>query len=270
MDYFRTLGVPLLKGRVFTAHDNDAAARVVIINETLAKHFGGPEQAIGQDLAMANENMRVRTIIGVVESVRHTSLDAEIVPEVYVPFAQNPWSFSSLIVRTQEEATWLTATIREYLHSLDPGLPMSEILPVEHLIGRTLAPVRCRTILVIIFSVVALLLAVVSLYSVVSYTVGQRTHEFGIRMSLGAQAQDIIGQVLNRGLRLTLIGLSCGLAGAWAITRLLQRLLFHVSPTDSLVFIVVALILTGVSLLACLIPARRAAKVGPMETLRYE
>ncbi len=269
-DYLRTLGIPLLAGREFSIQDDNEAARVAIVNEALAERFGGPKQAVGQSIGIANDSMRRRTIVGVVGSIKHFGLDTKDAVEVYAPFTQDLWSFMSLVIRTSGDAPWLTATIHEYLHTLDPDLPMNALVSVESLISQSLAPMRCRTLLVGLFSMVALLLATIGLYGVVAYIVGQRIQEFGIRMALGAKAGDITRYILSQGIRLTLVGLCGGLVGAWVLTRVLESMLYNVSPKDPLVFIAVSIILTAVSLLASYIPARRAARINLVEALRYE
>jgi putative ABC transport system permease protein len=269
-DYFKTMGIKLLHGRTFSVRDKADGPQVVIINEALARKLWNTTNAVGQRIGLANDGIREREVVGVVSSVKHKGLDADIGPEVYVPFEQNPWSFMTLIARSHISSQPLAATLREQLWALDSDLPPNSIATLEHLIGKTLAPMRFRTLLVGLFGVAAVLLAAVSLYAMVSYTTSRRTWEFGIRIALGAKSYQVLQIVLLQGLKLSLIGVIVGLIVASALARIIRGLLWGITPTDPLVFASVALLLTGIALLACFIPACRAARTNPMEALLYE
>lgn len=269
-DYFKTMGIKLLHGRAFSERDYADGPQVVIVNEALARKLWGTTNAVGQSIGLANDGMREREVVGIVSSVKHKGLDADIAPEVYVPFEQNPWSFMTLIARSHTGTQALTAALQEQLWILDSDLPPNSIATLEHLVGKTLAPMRFRVLIVGLFGGAAVLLAAVGLYAMVSYTTSRRVREFGIRMALGAKSYQVLRMVLLQGLKLSFIGVVVGLIVASALTRIIRGILYEVSPTDPVVFMSVALLLTGIALLACVLPARRAAKVDPMEALRYE
>jgi putative ABC transport system permease protein len=269
-DYFKTMGIQLLHGRTFSATDRADGSQVVIVNAALARKLWGETNAVGQRIGLANDNMREREVVGVVDSVKHKGLDAQVEPEVYVPYEQNQWSFMTLIVRNHTNAHSLASAMREQLWALDPDLPANSIVTLEHLIQRSLAPMRFRALLVGLFGIVAVVLAGVGLYALVSYTTSRRIQEFGIRMALGAESNQVLRMVLIQGFKLSIGGIAIGMVSAWLLTRIIRSLLFGISPMDPVVFISVALLLAGIALLACVIPARRAAKIDPMEALRYE
>jgi putative ABC transport system permease protein len=269
-DYFKTMGITLLHGRAFSSSDRADGPQVVIVSDTLAQKLWNKSNVVGQHIGLANDGMRKREIIGVVNSVKHQGLDADLVPEVYVPYEQNPWSFMTLVVRSSGQGLFMAVTLRDQLRALDPDLPPDAIVSLADLMHTSLGPMRFRAFLIGLFSITAVLLAVVGLYAMVSYTSARRSWEFGMRIALGAQARQVLGMVLIQGLQLCLIGVTLGLTTAWALTRTLRSLLYGISPTDPAVFISAALIVTGIALLACWIPARRAAKIDPMEALRYE
>ncbi|MBN2183580.1 MAG: ABC transporter permease [Sedimentisphaerales bacterium] len=269
-DYFKTIGIKLLHGRTFSARDNADGPQVVIINETLARKLWGTTNAAGQRIGLANDNMREREVVGVVSSVKHKGLDADIVPEVYVPFGQNPWPFMTLVARSDTGGQSLAAAMRERLWMLDSDLLPNSTVLLEHLISKSLAPMRFRAFLVGLFAVAAVLLAAVGLYAMISYTISGRTREFGIRLALGAKSYQVLRMVLFQGLKLSVAGVVLGAICAVVITRIMRGLLYEISPTDPVVFMSVALLLTGIALLACVIPARRASKIDPMEALRSE
>ena len=209
-------------------------------------------------------------IIGIVGDVRHTKLDKEAEPMSYWPMAQMPYSFMTFALRTRGEATALASAARNVIQTLDPQQPVGNVRTLENLVGSSIARQRFNTLLLAVFAVLALLLSAVGIYGVMSYSVAQRTHEIGIRTALGATAADILRLVLKRGMILILIGISAGLMSAFVLTRLIENLLFGVDATDPLTFVVIPLILIGVALGACFVPARRATKVDPIVALRYE
>jgi predicted permease len=269
-DYFRTMGIKLLHGRTFSSTDRADGTQVVIVSAVLARKLWGTTNVVGKHMGLASDNMREREIVGVVSSVKHKGLDAQIEPEVYVPFEQSQWSFMTLIVRSHRDTQSLAASMREQLWALDPDLPTDSIVTLEHLIRGSLAPMRFRALLVGLFGAAAVMIAAVGLYAMVSYTTSQRIQEFGIRLALGAESRQVLCMVLIQGLKLSIGGVAIGMVSSWLLTHIISSLLFGVSPMDPVVFISVALLLTGIALLACAIPAWRAAKVDPMEALRYE
>ncbi|HEX8501471.1 MAG TPA: ABC transporter permease [Pyrinomonadaceae bacterium] len=271
--YFRTLGIPLKSGRGFAETDAKNSPPVILINEALArKHFPGQEP-LGRRLALSPDDGKTveREIVGVVGNVRFEAFNADEVPEFYVPFEQAPSAVSEVVVRAKgEDAAALSASVRGALKGVDPNLLIWETRTMDELVGRWTAPQRFNVALLGLFAALALLLAAVGIYGVMSYTVTQRTHEIGIRMALGARGRDVLTMVVRQGMLLTLAGLGLGLVGSLALTRLMSGLLYGVSPTDPLVFAAVSLLLAAVALVSCLVPARRATKVDPMVALRYE
>ncbi len=272
-EYFRVLGIPLRSGRTFAASDMKNSQPVILINEALArKHFNGQEP-LGQHLVFNFPDGKSvqREIVGVVGNVRFEAFNADEVPEFYVPFEQSPSAVSEVVVRAKgEDAAALAASVRAALKGVDPNLLIWETRTMDELVGRWTAPQRFNVALLGLFAALAMVLAAVGIYGVMSYTVTQRTHEIGIRMALGARGGDVLRMVVRQGMVLTLVGLAVGLAGAFALTRLMAGLLYGVSPTDPLVFAAVSLLLAAVALVSCLVPARRATKVDPMVALRYE
>src|SRR4030095_14429070 len=209
-------------------------------------------------------------IIGVVGNVNHLRLGAAPDPEYYVPHAQLPFDTMTIVVKTDGEPRSLISAVQGEVRNLDRDLPVSSIRTLEQYVAGAVAQPRFNTLLLAIFAGLALILTAVGLYGVMSYSVTQRSHEIGIRMALGAQQQDVLKMVVRQGMTLTAIGLSVGLVGAYFLTRLMASLLFGVSATDPITFATIAVLLVGVALGACLVPARRATKVDPMIALRYE
>jgi putative ABC transport system permease protein len=273
-DYFRALGVPVLRGRAFTAADREGAPLVCLINQTLAREFFPGEDPLGKRLRQGGTDRptnQFMEIVGVVGDVRYEGLNAKVQPAYYEPFAQTAWSDMSLVVRSATtDPLALVPAVRGELRALDPGLPLARVRTMDELMTRSVAQPRFRTLLLALFSAMALVLAGVGVYGVVSYTVARRTHEIGVRVALGAQLGDVLRLVVGHGMRLVAGGLLLGLAGALLLTRVMSSLLFGVSATDPLTFVCVPVLLAAVALLACLVPARRATKVDPMVALRYE
>jgi putative ABC transport system permease protein len=272
-EYFTALGVPLLQGRSFNATDKQDTPFVVIINQTLAERYFPDESPIGKRLKVGGAD-RPRNpwmeIVGVVGDLKYSGLDAKPEPTYYTPLAQDAWRAAYLVVRAPMNPTNLTPAIREQIWALDKDLPIANVATMDRLLAESVAQPRFRTLLLGIFAVLALVLASVGIYGVISYSVTQRTHEIGIRMALGAQARDVMTLVIRQGMVLALIGVTLGLAASFALTRLMESLLFDVSTTDDVTFGGVAALLVAVAILACWIPARRASKVDPMAALRCE
>jgi predicted permease len=281
-DYFRTMGISLQQGRAFTEQDTFEAPAVVIISESFARKYFPNENPVGKRMAMqgrtpgqpAPPNPRATTpwseIVGVAADTRRLNLNADMVMEIYVPYWQWPMQTPELLVRTDATASGVAAAIDNEVKALNKNLPTPQIQTMNQLLADVIAEPRFHTMLLGLFGVLALLLATIGIYSVISYTVTQRTHELGIRMALGAQTIDVLKLVIWQGMRLVLLGLVIGLAGAFGFTRLLRNLLFEVGATDPLTFGLIAFLLTAVALLACYLPARRATRVDPMIALRYE
>ncbi len=272
-DYFRALGVPLRRGRYFTLVDKADAPRVAIINETMARRYFPNQDPIGKRIKQGGADRPQASwmeVVGVVGDVKYTGLDATAQATFYEPYLQNPSRGMYLVVRGATDPLNLASTIRHEVWALDKDLPVTRLKTMEQLLYESVAEPRFRTLLLGIFAAVALVLASVGIYGVMAYAVTQRTNEIGIRMALGAQSRDILGLVVGQGLKLALIGVALGLAGAFAVTRALSTLLYGVSTTDAATFAGLALLLVAVALLACYIPARRAAKVDPMLALRCE
>jgi putative ABC transport system permease protein len=241
-----------------------------LINEAFAKKFLPGEEPIGQRLSFGGGEKETQEIIGVVSDVKNDDLDEAVEPIAYSPYAQNPRSIMSLIIRGTQDPTKLTSAVRSEVQALDPNLPVSNIKPVRQMIDERISPKRLMTYILAVFGLIALLLASIGIYGVMSYAVTQRTQEIGVRMALGAQALDVLKLVIKKGMAMALVGIVIGLAGAYALTRVLANLLFKVAPTDLVTFAAVSISLIVVALIACYIPARRATKVDPLVALRYE
>jgi putative ABC transport system permease protein len=272
--YFRAMGIQLMNGRDFDERDTKESTPNVIINETLAKKYFPEQNPIGKRInpsfATDDRGILMREIIGVVSDIKHRQLNEEPRAEVYIAHAQNPRPTMFYVVRTTNDPTSAIAAIRSEVQSLDKDLPMYNIKTLEQYISSSVSQPRFNMLLLCIFASAALLLTIVGLYGVLSYAVTERTHEIGVRMALGAKTTDVLKLILKQGMGLTLIGVVLGLAGAYALAQITESLLFGVTATDPVTFIVVSLILTGVALVSCLVPARRAARTDPMVALRYE
>jgi putative ABC transport system permease protein len=275
--YFAAMGIPLRAGRDFTEADDIKHPGVVVINETAAKRFWPDEDPIGKRISIGmTVEVKLygqavpREIIGIVGNVKHAELKDDFQPEMYIPAWQVPSSSMMLVVRGHASAEALIGSLRGTVQSIDPDQPIRRAQLLETAIARSVAPQRFVTTLLLVFASLALVLAMVGTYGVMSYSVTQRTQEIGIRIALGAQASDMLKLIVGQGFILTLIGVAIGLIAAFALTRLMASLLYGVSATDPITFAAIAVLLTGVALGACLVPARRAIKVDPMVALRYE
>ena len=273
-DYFRVLGIPVRRGRPFEASDGKNAPGVIVVNEAFVSRFFPDREPLGQHVILDGPDdkpLPPREVVGVVGNIHFQKLNDEARPEYYIPFEQAPSAVTQVVVRSKgEDAAALTASVRAALKGVDTNLLIWETRTMDELVGQSVAPQRFNVALLGFFAALAMLLAAVGIYGVMSYTVTQRRHELGIRMALGAQRRDVLRLVVRQGMLLTLVGLALGLAGAFAATRLMAGLLYGVSATDPLVFAAVSLLLAAVALVACYVPARRATKVDPMIALRYE
>jgi putative ABC transport system permease protein len=269
--------IEMRAGRPFAAQDGAGAPKVVIINETIARRFFPNENPIGHRLLMGQIP---RTIVGVASDTRHLGLDQETRLETYQPYAQDPDWDRSLVLAARVASgqnnpasrASLANAMRNQIQAIEPNEPVNRVDPLEERLSnsRAVAGRRFQMLLFGVFAGIALVIAAVGIYGVISYAVSQRTQEIGIRMALGAQAGDVLRMVVWRGMRLTLIGVALGLAASLALTRVMKNLLFEVSATDPVTFAVITLLLIGVALIASYIPARRATKVDPLIALRSE
>ena len=276
-DYFRTVGTQVITGRQFTAQDDQDHPGAVIVNEAFVRRYFPRERVLGQRLRLSppsriwkNQRLTSFEIVGIVRDVKSAGLNAESEPAYYVPAAQAPLADMTILVRTRNDPTALVPALRNAVTTIDPNQPIANISTMEKIVADSIAQPRLSMLLMGLFGTLALLLAAVGIYGLLSYAVTQRTQEMGIRMALGARVIDVLKLVLKQGMILVLIGELIGLVGAFALTRLIGSLLFGVTPTDATTFVVVPAVLTGVALLACYFPARRATKVDPLEALRYE
>ena len=270
-NYFNVLKAQIRAGRDFNDQDDLRAAPVAIINETLARRYFPDGQPIGQKIVLGYLGRRlVREIVGVSSDVKQEELGSPTKPEVYVPMQQVPWFGTALIVRTSVDPLRLKKELQAAIWQVDKDLPVSGIETVEQHLSNLRSEPRLYALLLGVFAVIALLLASIGIYGVMSYSVTERTHEIGIRMALGAKQGDVLGFVIKQGLTLTMIGLAIGIVVSLALTRLMESLLFGVGATDPITFVVISLLLAIVSIFATYLPARRATRVDPMIALRYE
>jgi len=270
-NYFKTMGIPVLKGRAFTDHDKAGSPPVIIVNETLARKYWPNTDAIGKRMRYTgplDQNPWMQ-VVGVVKDVKH-EMNLPITEDFYVPHAQDAWQSMVLVAKTKVDPAAMAAPIRQQVWSLDKDQPVFDMHTMREVQSISLALYSFSSVMLSIFAVVALLLAAIGIYGVMFFAVTQRTQEIGIRMALGARTSDVLKLIVRHGMLLALIGAAAGLAGAFAMTRLLASLLFGVTPTDVWTFLLVTAGLLMVALAACFIPARRAAKVDPLVALRYE
>jgi putative ABC transport system permease protein len=269
--YFHTARIPLLRGRDVTAHDNQAAPKVAIINRAMADRFWPNQNPLGKRFSSDKEHPKWITVVGVVGDVLQYGLDQTTpAPEAYFPEYQNQYSGLIALVRTGANPLAQLPALRAAVRELDSQIPVYQPRELDEVVRQSSSQQRFLALLLGLFAGLALVLAAVGIYGVIAYSVAQRTHEIGIRMALGAGWRNVMGMVLGEGMGMALAGVMAGLAGAWGLTRFLSSLLYGVRPTDPLTFASVPLLLMSVSLLACYVPARRAAHVDPMVALRYE
>jgi len=272
--YLRTLGVRLLGGRDFTDGDSETAPKVALVNARLARDLFPGQDPVGRRFLTGRPDAKRSpvwiTIVGVVDDTRMYGLANPSRLEIYRPLEQATPDDMDLVVRSRIEPAALTSSIRAVVASIDRNQPISAIRTMDELIQESVGSRRLTLILLGTFSALALVLAGIGIYGVISYSVAQRTQEIGIRMALGAGRPDVMGMILLQGARIALAGLILGMLTAFGLTRYLEKLLFSVSPADPAIFGIVALVLALVALLACYIPARRTLRVDPMTALRYE
>jgi len=270
-DYFQTMGIAVLRGRTFTAADKEGAAPVAIINETMARKYWANGDAVGKRFRFlgALEKRPWIEIVGIVQDVKH-DLNVPVTPDYYLPYAQDAWSGMVLVARTTVDPASTASALRQQVWAIDKDQPVFDVKTMEELRSISVALYSFSSVMLAIFAGVALILAAVGIYGVMAFAVTQRTQEIGIRMALGAKGTDVLKLVLRHGMSMALLGIGIGLAGAWALTRFLSKLLVGISTTDLLTFSIVTFTLLVAALLACYLPARRATKVDPLVALRYE
>ena len=271
-EYFQALGIPLRSGRTFTGADSANAPQVALINETFQRRFFPGEDPIGKRLNLGSDKEPDwNQIVGVVGDVKYNGVADDVQPALYLAAQQAPiWGMSLVIKTDVTDPLSLTAAVRNEIRQIDPDLPVTEVSTMEQRLSRAMAQPRFRTSLIALFAAVALVLACIGIYGVISYSVAQRTHEIGIRMALGAQKGDVLGMVIRQALVLAVTGVALGLIASLALTSLMTKLLFGVKATDPATFVATAALLAATALLASYLPARRATKVDPLVALRYE
>ncbi|HEX3253743.1 MAG TPA: ABC transporter permease [Pyrinomonadaceae bacterium] len=268
-DYFQAMKIPILRGRTFTRDEDEQGKPVVLVDENLARRFWPNEEAVGKHIAYDSPTWH--EIIGVVPAVKTYGSEATPLIRIYTPMGRMPQRNALLLIHAHDvDAKALTAAVMRTVHDVDKDLPIADVATLDDILARESSTRRFNTLLFSVFAALALALAVTGVYGVLSYSVSQRTHEVGIRMALGAGRRDVLRLFMQQGMRLVLLGLVIGLGGAFVLTRLMSSLLFGVSATDKVTFVVVAFGLTLVGVCACYLPARRATKVDPLVALRYE
>src|SRR5205823_7427083 len=266
-EYLATLRIPLVRGRYFTDRDGDTSPDVVIVNETTAHRFWPGENPLGQRISFEFDRPRWLQIVGIVGDIKHGSLDAQANPEAYLSYLQRDYAGQArgmtVVARTRDDGAALAPLLRAAVRELDGDQPVGPVRPMEDLIDDSVAPQRLNLLLVATFAAVALLLTAEGLYGVMAYVVGQRTHEIGIRMALGASPERVLALMLRQAAALLAAGIVIGLAGALALSRLLATYLFGVSATDPGVYAVVSALLAAIALAAVAVPSLRATRVDP-------
>jgi putative ABC transport system permease protein len=270
--YFQAMRIPLLAGRDFGRQDTADTSRVVIVNKPFAKRYFAGENPIGKQLKIfeGKPNLTLREIVGVVGGNKHFAMQEDTRPALFVPYAQSPYTRMNLVVRGSGNVAALAVPVREAVRAIDADEATSAFRTMNDVVAASEAGDRFNAILLGAFGGMALLLTAAGIFGVLSYLVTQRTHEIGLRMALGAQPQDVLRVIVGHGMRLALIGVAIGLAGAFAATRWMSSFLFGVKPTDPWTFAAVVAVLFAAAFLACYFPAQRAMRVDPMVALRYE
>jgi putative ABC transport system permease protein len=273
-DYFHTMNIPIVRGRVFTARDDTNAPRALVINQALAERDFPGEDPAGKRITFGNTDPNNQPvwfeIVGVTANVRSLELREQATAEMYFSVKQNPSEEMAIVVRSTVEPESVAPALRQAVAEVDSTVPVSAVRTMENIKSQSVTQPRFNLFLLGLFGTIALLLSAAGIYGVTSYTVTQRTHELGIRVALGAQVRDVLKLVLGQGMAVIGIGLVIGLAAAFALMRLMRSLLFGVGENDPLTFVAITLVLFFVALLACYVPARRATKVDPLTALRYE
>jgi putative ABC transport system permease protein len=269
-NYFGVMKIALRSGRYFSKYDTKDSPHVSVINEALAHVYWPNEDAVGRFIEMGAFGAGHCEIVGVVADTRQTSLGDEPAAGIYIPFTQESMPWQTLVVRTKNDPMGIAALIRHEVAALDPEQPVSLIATMDELMEESTAQPRFRTFLLGSFAGVAMVLSAMGIYGVMAYTVSRRTREIGVRMALGARPGDILGLILGESMTLTLLGVLLGLVGAYAVTRVMNSLLFGVASTDPFTFASVTLLLCSVALLASYIPARRASRVDPLVALHFD
>jgi putative ABC transport system permease protein len=273
-DYFKVMGIPLIRGRTFTAHDDEKEPKVALINETMARRFWPNIDPIGKRFSRDTPTPKPDswvTIVGIVKDIKHKDLSKPVRPEMYLPYTQEPWLYMNLVLLTSgtEPTQWATA-LRTQVQAVDPDQALDVIRAMDQVVSGSIDQQRFNMLLLLSFSAVALGLSGIGIYGVMAYSVTQRTHEIGIRMALGATQGKILQLVVSQGMRLSILGVVIGLGVAVAMTRILTSLLFGVSVLEPITFVSVSLLILAVALTACYLPARKATKVNPMVALKYD
>lgn len=278
-DYHRAMSIPVLRGRSFTEQDNEHGPAVVLIDANLARKFFPNEDPIGKRINLGLLEMQPE-IVGVVGHVQHWGLGAReregLEAQLYLPVWQIPDRFWPLLanggqyVARTNGSEGLATSIRQAADKVDSSAVVYDVRPMEEIVARSISTQRLAMLLLSVFSALALVLSAIGIYGVISYLTGQRTHEIGVRVALGATSEDVLRMVLGQGMRMTLIGVAIGIAAAFGLTRLITKMIYGVGATDPLTFAGVAVLLSAVALCACYIPARRATRVDPIVALRYE
>jgi putative ABC transport system permease protein len=269
-EYFQTMGIPFLRGRIFTEQDVKGATPVAIISQSLARRGWPDQNPLGRRFSFAGTRGPSFEVVGIVGDVRGFDIDGQPWPQMYFPLLQQPADAAFLVIHGPQNVPVISTALRQVVRSVDQNEPISSVGTMEQLISQSVTAPRFRTLLLGIFAGLAFLLAVVGIYGIVSYSVSQRTHEIGIRMALGAERPDVLRLLVAQGMVPTLIGVAAGLIAAFGLSRLLASFLYGVRPTDPVTFLVVSAVFIAVAVIAIYIPAERATKVDPMVALRYE
>jgi putative ABC transport system permease protein len=269
LDFFKTMRIPIVQGRDFNERDRKDSPRVVIVNEELARRYFPGQSALGKWLKFGSEGLSSE-IVGVVRSAKYRDLREQPLPFIYIPLGQEHRSGMTLLVSAYNDAPSLIPAVRREIRSVNKDVPVHSVATMSTHIREYLAADRMIAVLLAVFGGAALLLAAIGIYGVIGYSVAQRTHEIGIRLALGADRSDILKLIVGQGFQLVLIGAGLGLGLAFGLTQIVKNLLFGISAADPIAFGTIVMLLTGVALLACYFPARRATKVDPLVALRYE
>jgi putative ABC transport system permease protein len=273
-DFFKAMGIRLLEGRVFTEHDLEDSQAVVVVDEKFARKWWPNESPVGKRLQIhrtsPDSNAQWSEVVGVVHHVKHYGVDRNSRESLYLSAYQDSFDDVTLVVRTQGDPMQLVTPIRKAVLELDPDLPVSGIQTLKAIVAERSLIRRLTTKVLVLFALTALLLSILGIYGVIAYSVSRRINEIGIRIAMGARIGDILRLVLTHGGKLILIGIGVGLVGAFAVTRFISSFLFEVTARDPFTFLLVTVVLTSTTFLACYIPARRATRINPMVALRYE